>query len=172
LAHRRPGVSYGLVRISEGQVATSRKSELDSSKKQRPDCWMCESLLKPEHLVFFESRCSIGKLNPDQYFRGYSFLTLKWHSEELYEISDRDRRSFLEDMSRVARALSLVFKPDKMNYELLGNGMPHLHWHLVPRYKTDSFWGRPIWSGSRARKRLTREDYDKTVTLIKNVLRK
>jgi diadenosine tetraphosphate (Ap4A) HIT family hydrolase len=172
LAHRRPGVSYGLIRISEGRVVTSRKSDIDSSKRQRPDCWMCKSLREPEHLVFFESRCSIGKLNPDQYFRGYSFLTLKWHSEELYDISDRDRRSFLEDMSRVARALSLVFKPDKMNYELLGNGMPHLHWHLVPRYTTDSFWGRPIWSGSRARKRLTREDYDKTVTLIKSILRK
>jgi diadenosine tetraphosphate (Ap4A) HIT family hydrolase len=172
LAHRRPGVSYGLVGVSEGRVATSKMSELASLKKQRPDCWMCTSLLEPEHLVFFESRCSVGKLNPDQYFKGYSFLTLKWHSEELYEISDRDRRSFLEDMSKVARALSVAFKPDKMNYELLGNGMPHLHWHLVPRYKTDAFWGRPIWAGSRARMRLTREDYEERVKLIKDSIQK
>jgi diadenosine tetraphosphate (Ap4A) HIT family hydrolase len=136
------------------------------------DCWICKSLREPLHLIFFESRTSIGKLNPDQYFRGYSFLTLKWHSEELYELSDRDRKSFLEDMSKVARALSVGFKPDKMNYELLGNGMPHLHWHLVPRYKTDSFWGRPIWSEPRARKRLTREDYEKMVTLIRASFRK
>jgi diadenosine tetraphosphate (Ap4A) HIT family hydrolase len=97
---------------------------------------------------------------------------LKWHCEELYELSDRDRKSFLEDMSRVALALSVAFNPDKMNYELLGNGMPHLHWHLVPRYKTDSFWGRPIWAGSRARKRLTREDYEEMVKLIMDSLRK
>jgi diadenosine tetraphosphate (Ap4A) HIT family hydrolase len=137
-----------------------------------PDCWICKSLHEPTHLVFFESRTSIGKLNPDQFFRGYSFVTLKWHSEELYRLSDKDRKGFLEDMSRISRALSDAFNPDKMNYELLGNGMPHLHWHLVPRYKTDSFWGRPIWSGPRRRKRLTREDYVEIVAKIKDKLRK
>jgi diadenosine tetraphosphate (Ap4A) HIT family hydrolase len=137
-----------------------------------PDCWICKSLHEPTHLVFSESRTSIGKLNPDQFFRGYSFVTLKWHSEELYQLSDKDRKGFLEDMSRISRALSDAFNPDKMNYELLGNGMPHLHWHLVPRYKTDSFWGRPIWSGPRHRKRLTRDDYVEMVAKIKDKLRK
>jgi diadenosine tetraphosphate (Ap4A) HIT family hydrolase len=32
-----------------------------------------------------------------------------------------------------------------MNYELLGNSNPHLHWHIIPRYKSDPRWGRPIW---------------------------
>ena len=131
------------------------------------DCWMCHGLHEPAHLVFYESKTSIGKLNPDQYFQGYSFLTLKWHTEELYRLSDRDRKSFLEDMSQVARSLSEVFTPDKMNYELLGNGMPHLHWHLIPRYKTDPFWGRPIWTGSRSQKRLARADYDQVVAKLK-----
>ncbi len=130
------------------------------------DCWICKGLRDPAHLVFFESRTSIGKLNPDQFFKGYSFVTLKWHSEELYQLSDKDRKSFLEDMSRIALALSEALNPDKMNYELLGNGMPHLHWHLVPRYKTDPFWGRPIWMGPRHRKRLTREDYGELIARI------
>jgi len=137
-----------------------------------PDCWICKSLHESAHLVFFESRTSVGKLNPDQFFKGYSFVTLKWHSEELYQLSDKDRKGFLEDMSRISRALSDAFNPDKMNYELLGNGMPHLHWHLVARYKTDPFWGRPIWSGPRRRKRLTREDYTEMVAMIKDKLRK
>lgn len=99
-------------------------------------------------------------------------MALKWHCEELYRLSDKDRKSFLEDMSRISRALSEAFNPDKMNYELLGNGMPHLHWHLIPRYKTDAFWGRPIWSGPRHQKRLTREDYVEMVAMIKDKLRK
>lgn len=41
-------------------------------------------------------------------------------------------------MSLVAEAVFNVFKPDKMNYELLGNGCPHLHWHLYPRVKGDT----------------------------------
>lgn len=114
-------------------------------------------------MVFFESQSSVGKLNPDQFFKGYSFVTLKCHQEELYELADNSRKHFLEDMSRVAAALARTLKPDKMNYELLGNGMPHLHWHLIPRYKTDPMWGRPIWTGPRHRKRLTKEDYEDLV---------
>ena len=140
------------------------------SRGLREDCCMCQCLHEPTHLVFYESNTSIGKLNPDQYFQGYSFVTLKWHDEELYRLSDKDRKSFLEDMSQVARVLYETFTPDKMNYELLGNGMPHLHWHLIPRFKTDPFWGRPIWTGSRKQKRLPRAEYDRIVSQLKNSL--
>jgi len=136
-----------------------------------PDCWICKTLQEPAPLVFFESHTSIAKLNPDQFFKGYSFVTLKWHNEELYQLLDRDRRRFLEDMSRVAIALAKTFNPDKMNYELLGNGMPHLHWHLVPRYKTDPMWGRPIWAGPTRRKRLTREEYESLVKQVQSHLK-
>ncbi|HEV2121040.1 MAG TPA: HIT family protein [Candidatus Bathyarchaeia archaeon] len=124
------------------------------------DCWMCQGILEPKNLVFYQSRVSVAKLNPDQAFEGYSFLTLKWHEEELYKLANKDRKQFLEDMSLVANALSKAFKPDKMNYELLGNAMPHLHWHLIPRYTSDPMWGRPIWAGSRRRKRLSGEEYE------------
>src|SRR5438034_5645925 len=125
-----------------------------------PDCWMCKSLREPAHLVFFESRTSIGKLNPDQFFRGYSFVTLRWHREELFQLSDRDRKEFLEDMSRVAAALAKSLSPDKMNYELLGNGMPHLHWHLVPGTGTilsgAALSGPDLEEGRSSRGRITR----------------
>ena len=123
------------------------------------DCWICQSLEKSDPLVYYESSVSRTKLNPDQLFKGYSFVTLKWHAEELYQLTDKERKSFLDDMSIVASALAKVLRPDKMNYELLGNGAPHMHWHIVPRYTTDPMWGRPIWSGSRGKKRLTREEY-------------
>jgi diadenosine tetraphosphate (Ap4A) HIT family hydrolase len=121
---------------------------------------MCQGIYQPKNLVFYESKVSVAKLNPDQAFEGYTFLTLKWHEEELYKLGDKDRKQFLEDMSLVAYALSKAFKPDKMNYELLGNSMPHLHWHLVPRYTSDPMWGRPIWAGNRHRKRLNEEGYE------------
>ena len=120
---------------------------------------MCQGIHEPKNLVFYESRVSVAKLNPDQAFEGYTFLTLKWHEVELYKLADKDRKQFLEDMSLVASALSKALKPDKMNYELLGNSMPHLHWHLVPRYTSDPMWGRPIWAGNRRRKRLNEEGY-------------
>ena len=44
----------------------------------------------------------------------------------------------------MARALITVYEPLKMNYETLGNSLPHLHTHLVPRYTEDPRPGQPF----------------------------
>jgi diadenosine tetraphosphate (Ap4A) HIT family hydrolase len=44
----------------------------------------------------------------------------------------------------LARALSEALRPVKMNYEIHGNTLPHLHMHLLPRQPDDAFVGRPI----------------------------
>jgi diadenosine tetraphosphate (Ap4A) HIT family hydrolase len=84
-------------------------------------------------------------LHQDQFFPGYVLLVLRRHATELYELSAGERRTLIEDVSRVAEALSRVFRPVKMNYELLGNQVPHVHWHLVPRLATDPEPHAPIW---------------------------
>ena len=136
----------------------------------REDCWICQNLHTPPHLVYYESRTSIAKLNPDQLFQGYTFLALKWHEEELHQLTDKDRKSFLNDMSTVGAALAATLRPDKMNYELLGNIQRHLHWHIIPRYTSDPMWGRPIWAGNRRRKRLATDEYGALVNKIKQQL--
>ena len=45
----------------------------------------------------------------------------------------------------MAQAIARAFRPVKMNYELLGNQVPHIHWHLVPRLPTDPDLRAPIW---------------------------
>ena len=84
-------------------------------------------------------------LHEDQFFPGYVLLVLRRHATELYELSAAERRTLIEELSRVAEALSRVFRPVKMNYELLGNQVPHIHWHLVPRLTTDPEPHAPIW---------------------------
>jgi diadenosine tetraphosphate (Ap4A) HIT family hydrolase len=39
-----------------------------------------------------------------------------------------------------------VTRPDHVNVESLGNVVPHLHWHIIPRYVGDARWGMPIWT--------------------------
>jgi len=85
-------------------------------------------------------------LHEDQFFPGYVLLVLRRHVAELYELSAAERRLLIEEVSRVAGALARVFRPVKMNYELLGNQVPHIHWHLVPRLPTDPAPRRPIWN--------------------------
>ena len=44
------------------------------------------------------------------------------------------------------RALRQVVQPDKINLASLGNLVPHLHWHVIPRWKDDSHFPAPIWA--------------------------
>ena len=76
-------------------------------------------------------------LGDHQHFEGYTLFLCKKHVSELFEL-DRDfKMKYLEEMSLVAEAASRAFDAEKMNYELLGNGDTHLHFHLFPRKAGD-----------------------------------
>jgi diadenosine tetraphosphate (Ap4A) HIT family hydrolase len=84
----------------------------------------------------------------DQRFKGYSILSFEpWNATSLESLSDEEFQSYFMDLRVAAMAIRKALNPDHMNYELLGNTNPHLHWHIVPRYKTDPRWGQPIWEG-------------------------
>ena len=72
-----------------------------------------------------------------QHFKGYTIFLCKEHKSELFELDRATRLRFLEEMSIVAEAAANAFGAEKMNYELLGNGDSHLHWHLFPRVSGD-----------------------------------
>ena len=75
---------------------------------------------------------------------GYVCIVAKRHVEEPYQLSDGDRSLFWEEALSVAEALANGLQPKKMNYEIHGNTIPHLHLHLFPRFAGDPFEGRPI----------------------------
>lgn len=79
-----------------------------------------------------------------QKFRGYTLFLSKSNKTELHQLDRETKIDFLEEMSLVAECVFNAFKPDKINYELLGNGDPHMHWHIFPRYKDDGVKG-PVW---------------------------
>jgi diadenosine tetraphosphate (Ap4A) HIT family hydrolase len=76
---------------------------------------------------------------------------------------------FFQDLVRAARALDRVFAPVKMNINLLGNLVPHLHAHLVPRYYDDPAPGRPIDPGLRV-VTLTPDEYQERIRQIQAAL--
>lgn len=68
-----------------------------------------------------------------QHFYGYTLFLYKRHKTELFQLDPDERTLFMQEMSTVAHAASIAFGAEKMNYELLGMGDSHLHWHLFPR---------------------------------------
>lgn len=76
-------------------------------------------------------------LGDHQHFQGYTLFLCKEHETELFHLPSATKMQYLEEMSLVAEAVSKAFHAEKMNYELLGNGDTHLHWHLFPRRDGD-----------------------------------
>src|SRR5437764_13056003 len=75
---------------------------------------------------------------------GYTIVSWRGgHIADLTELTDSDATTYLREVLKVARALEAHYRPAKMNLEMLGNTVPHLHTHLVPRYVTDDSPGQP-----------------------------
>ena len=68
----------------------------------------------------------------------------KLHVIELYDFSDAELLAFMKEAQVTARVLKQVTDAVKINYEIHGNTVPHLHMHLFPRYVDNPFPGGPI----------------------------
>ena len=104
-------------------------------------CLICDriQLIKENANPWFVKELKTGYvvLGDNQHFRGYTLFLCKEHKVELFDLDHKTKMKFLEEMSLVAEAVSNAIGPEKMNYELLGNGDSHLHWHLFPRIAGD-----------------------------------
>lgn len=104
-------------------------------------CFICEriEMIKNNTNPYFVKELETGYvvLGDNQHFKGYTIFLCKEHKTELFQLNRFDKMKFLEEMSIVAEAVSKAFDAEKMNYELLGNGDTHLHWHLFPRRSDD-----------------------------------
>jgi diadenosine tetraphosphate (Ap4A) HIT family hydrolase len=88
---------------------------------------------------------SVALLGPWQFYHGYCVLVARSHATELSRLPAAERRAYLDEMCLLARAIEDAFRPHKLNYELLGNQVPHLHWHLFPRAAADPEALKPVW---------------------------
>ena len=75
---------------------------------------------------------------------GNACVVSRRHAVELHELSAAEGAAFMRDVQRASAAVAAVTDAVKLNYEIHGNTMPHLHLHLFPRYRGDPFEGGPI----------------------------
>ena len=76
--------------------------------------------------------------------RGYICLVSKIHAVELHDLTEEEAVAFMQDARRVSKSIAHVTGAVKINYEVHGNSIPHLHMHFFPRYRGDQFEGGPI----------------------------
>jgi diadenosine tetraphosphate (Ap4A) HIT family hydrolase len=113
-----------------------------------PNCVFCKSLADPERAwsanLIWHFPHSVAILGPWQFYTGYSILISRAHATELSQLGP-NRAAFLDEMATLAQAVEECYRPHKLNYELLGNQVPHLHWHIFPRAADDPDRLRPVW---------------------------
>jgi diadenosine tetraphosphate (Ap4A) HIT family hydrolase len=110
-------------------------------------------------------------LAKNQFVLGYCVLMCRKHVIEPYELSAEERLNFFDDLALAGKVLQAAFKADKMNYNLLGNVIPHLHAHILPRYFTDSAPNRPIDPGLKGYEvYLSAAEYAARIKLIRTHL--
>ena len=134
------------------------------------NCPMCRRWDADSDLRIAELRHSYAILNRDQYFPGYTLLFTKTHVTELFHLDCDVRAALVEELSLVAEALYGIYTPAKINYELIGNMVPHIHWHIVPRFSSEPLWPRPIWAEPHEERFLSPAEYRQSIETIRSAL--
>jgi diadenosine tetraphosphate (Ap4A) HIT family hydrolase len=87
--------------------------------------------------LIHEFRHSIFVVGDHQFHRGYCVLQLKEHVREFLDLPPQTAREMFNELVIASRAVQKTFNPWKLNHSCYGNQVPHVHWHIFPRYESD-----------------------------------
>jgi diadenosine tetraphosphate (Ap4A) HIT family hydrolase len=112
----------------------------------RPGCEFCdgdggEVIVRRESWRIIRVAGADGAAYP-----GFCRVIWNEHVKELTDRPSADRNAFMEAVFALEAALRQALQPEKMNVASLGNLTPHLHWHVIPRYRDDPTFPKPVWA--------------------------
>lgn len=97
-----------------------------------------------------ELEASVLGFYDDARFPGRCILAYREHADDFASLGDEERNRFMGDVADVGRAIKLATGADRINYAILGNTVPHLHMHLIPRMRSrEPLPNRPPWEDPR-----------------------
>lgn len=82
-------------------------------------------------------------------YPGFCRVIWNAHVAELSDLDRASREHVMHVVYVVEQVLRATLAPDKINLASLGNEVPHLHWHIIPRYKDDAHFPAPVWAPRR-----------------------
>lgn len=112
------------------------------------DCELCKSA--GGIVVWDDELCRVVRVDGSEgrAFPGYCRVIWRQHASEMSDLAIADRRHLANVVSAVETALRSLLRPDKINLASLGNVVPHLHWHVIPRWRDDSHFPGAIWAAA------------------------
>jgi diadenosine tetraphosphate (Ap4A) HIT family hydrolase len=105
-------------------------------------CELCELKVEP---VYRDDKLSVILVD-DPAYPGFCRVIWNAHVKEMSDLAPADRLALNDAVWHVELALRDVMAPGKVNVASLGNVVPHLHWHVIPRYADDAHFPNPVWA--------------------------
>jgi diadenosine tetraphosphate (Ap4A) HIT family hydrolase len=134
----------------------------------------CELCVTPGGtLLWQDERCRVVRVGGAEGVAFPGFCRVIWtaHVREMTDLAPDERHHLLDVVAGVERALHDLVRPDKINLASLGNVVPHLHWHVIPRWRDDSHFPAPIWAtAARPMPERTQPDHDSLATALARTL--
>ncbi len=118
-------------------------------------CLLC--LPENETVLWRDGRCRVI-LVPDSDYSGYCRVIWQRHVKEMTDLAEPDRSHFMAVVFAVEHVMRDLVHPEKMNLASLGNQVPHLHWHVIPRFVDDVHFPDSIWATRRRGARIQAMD--------------
>jgi diadenosine tetraphosphate (Ap4A) HIT family hydrolase len=82
----------------------------------------------------------------DASYPGFARVIWNDHVREMSDLADEDRLLINDAVWKLEQAVREVMQPLKVNVASLGNVVPHLHWHVIPRFADDAHFPAPVWA--------------------------
>ncbi|MCG9079571.1 HIT family protein [Laribacter hongkongensis] len=111
-------------------------------------CELCAP--SPFPVLFADTRLSVVLVTDTPDYPAFCRVIWRGHVREMTDLSAADQAYLMDWVFRTEAALRTVLAPDKINLASLGNVVPHLHWHVIPRFADDAHFPAPVWA-ARAR---------------------
>jgi len=135
------------------------------------DCLYCQrnELQKSLMIKICDLNASTLFLFKEQSYPGRCVVAYKDHVKELFDLTEAERNRFMADVCQVAAAIQKAFSPAKINYGAFSDKLPHLHFHIAPKYEGGLNYGGTFEMNPQA-VYLTDAEYTETIEKIVNAL--
>ncbi|MCB1926633.1 MAG: HIT family protein [Rhodocyclaceae bacterium] len=112
-------------------------------------------LCKPddERILWQDAHLRVIRVDDEDY-PGYLRVIWTHHVGEMSDLSPRERQHMMEMVMASEEALRECIRPDKINLASFGNMVPHLHWHVIARFRSDRHFPQPVWGTPQRESRL------------------
>lgn len=116
------------------------------NKLTAASCELCES--DGVETLWQDRLCRIV-LVEDHDYPGFCRVILNRHVSEMTDLDAATRQRLMRVVFAAEQALRQLMQPAKINLASLGNMVPHLHWHVIPRFADDRHYPGSVWSEAK-----------------------